>query len=165
MTDPVESARRAAAGICAGLPQQIQDVMWGPDSVNDAHTQGALTLAACTLCEWCAMRSMCLAEAIIVHDQYGVRGGLPVKARRELARIARADGVKVDDRSLAAASRLARWIGKHPESVAQAYRIYRGKEGRRKLTARQRRWREKTRRPTPSGPASPPAPTQTLFDD
>ncbi len=110
-------------GLCAGLPYGVQDIMWGPEAINDAGRQRTLTAAAQVLCEMCPIRSSCLADAIGSDDQHGVFGGLRVKARRQLARLADAAGVRLDGGERARAAFVA-WLDAHPEAIEQARRMH-----------------------------------------
>ncbi|MEF2736150.1 MAG: WhiB family transcriptional regulator [Bifidobacterium choerinum] len=106
-------------GFCAGLPYGVQDLMWGPERLNDPRRQRALSAAAVVLCEMCPLRARCTADALAVEDQHGMFGGLVVKERRQLARLAVADGVPVGA-SQRERARLAAWLGAHPEAFDQA---------------------------------------------
>lgn len=110
-------------GLCAGLPYGVQDIMWGPETINDAGRQRTLTGAAQVICEMCPLRSSCLADAIGNDDQHGVFGGLRVKARRQLARLAEAAGIRLDG-SERARSMFVAWLDAHPEAIEQARRMH-----------------------------------------
>ncbi len=97
---------RGHAGICLGLPARVQDLMWGPDQVADPTAQARLTGCAIELCGMCPMQPDCLALSIVNRDQYGVAGGLPVRARRELRHLAQAAGVDLT----ASSARLRDWL-------------------------------------------------------
>ena len=77
----------------------------------------------------------------MVRDQYGIYGGLPLRARRQVLKTAQEAGFRFDPDDPTAERRLARYIRENPEIVAAA----RERECKRRKTeqrnARQQRWR------------------------
>ena len=71
-------------GECADFPDSWSDRMWGPDDLPNQRTQYELRRAAVRICEACPVRAECLAFGIMVRDQYGIYGGLPLRARRQV---------------------------------------------------------------------------------
>ncbi|MCH3973527.1 WhiB family transcriptional regulator [Bifidobacterium tibiigranuli] len=140
---------QAPAGICMGLPQPVQDLMWGADSLPDARAQRELTAAAVKLCEMCPLQADCLALGIATHDQFGVMGGLPVRARQQLQRLAEEAGVRFAPGDPDPRGALARWLREHPEVVRQARdrENERSRARHRSSAERQRRWRAAHRAP------------------
>lgn len=94
----------------------------------------------------------------MVRDQYGIYGGLPLRARRQVLKTAQEAGFRFDPDDPTAERRLARYIRENPEIVAAA----RERECKRRKTeqrnARQQRWRATTRS---TGKAKAPAATHT----
>ena len=90
----------------------------------------------------------------MVRDQYGIYGGLPLRARRQVLKTAQEAGFRFDPDDPTAERRLARYIRENPEIVAAA----RERECKRRKTeqrnARQQRWRAATRS---TGKAKAPA--------
>ena len=132
-------------GECADFPDSWSDRMWGPDDLPNQRTQYELRRAAVRICEACPVRAECLAFGIMVRDQYGIYGGLPLRARRQVLKTAREAGFRFDPDDPTAERRLARYIRANPEIVAAA----RERECKRRKTeqrnARQQRWRATTR--------------------
>ena len=126
-------------GECADFPDSWSDRMWGPDDLPNRRTQYELRRAAVRICEACPVSAECLAFGIMVRDQYGIYGGLPLRARRQVLKTAREAGFRFDpdDPTVAAA---------------------RERECKRRKTeqrnARQQRWRATTRS---TGKAKAPA--------
>lgn len=145
-------------GICLGLPVRVQDLMWGPDRVDDPRAQARLTGCAIELCGMCPMQPDCLALSIVNRDQYGVAGGLPVRARRELRRLAESDGVDVDAAS--ARFMLAKWLREHPDQVEQARRNETARTNAHRRLEEQRRWRAKKAGRLPADAKPNPKPEQ-----
>ena len=141
-------------GECADFPDSWSDRMWGPDDLPNQRTQYELRRAAVRICEACPVRAECLAFGIMVRDQYGIYGGLPLRARRQVLKTAREAGFRFDPDDPTAERRLARYIRANPEIVAAA----RERECKRRKTeqrnARQQRWRATTRS---TGKAKAPA--------
>lgn len=141
-------------GECADFPGSWSDRMWGPDDLPNQRTQYDLRRAAVRICEACPVRAECLAFGIMVRDQYGIYGGLPLRARRQVLKTAQEAGFRFDPDDPTAERRLARYIRENPEIVAAA----REKECKRRKTeqrnARQQRWRATTRS---TGKAKAPA--------
>ena len=77
-------------GECADFPDSWSDRMWGPDDLPNRRTQYDLRRAAVRICEACPVRAECLAFGIMVRDQYGIYGGLPLRARRQVLKTAQA---------------------------------------------------------------------------
>ena len=75
------------AGVCAGLPLGIQDLMWGTDNerVKNKSDRRVLKTTARILCDMCPIQAECLAQTIISREQHGRVGGVDVKARRSIA--------------------------------------------------------------------------------
>ena len=142
-------------GECADFPDSWSDRMWGPDDLPNQRTQYELRRAAVRICEACPVRAECLAFGIMVRDQYGIYGGLPLRARRQVLKTAREAGFRFDPDDPTAERRLARYIRENPEIVAAA----RERECKRRKTeqrnARQQRWRATTRS-TGKAKARPP---------
>lgn len=113
------SGRDEQRGLCQGMNPYVQDIMWGPDTVNDKGAQRSLTAAAQVLCGMCPLRGACLANALMADEQHGVFGGLRLRARRQLARFAQADGIELDG-THRARLRLEAWLTSHPEAIDQA---------------------------------------------
>ena len=67
-------------GECADFPDSWSDRMWGPDDLPNRRTQYELRRAAVRICEACPVSAECLAFGIMVRDQYGIYGGLPLRA-------------------------------------------------------------------------------------
>lgn len=132
-------------GECADFPDSWSDRMWGPDDLPNQRTQYELRRAAVRICEACPVRAECLAFGIMVRDQYGIYGGLPLRARRQVLKTAQEAGFRFDPNDPNAERRLARYIRENPEIVAAA----RERECKRRKTeqrnARQQRWRATTR--------------------
>lgn len=74
------------AGVCAGLPLGIQDLMWGTDNerVKNKSDRRVLKTTARILCDMCPIQAECIAQTIISREQHGRVGGIDVKARRLL---------------------------------------------------------------------------------
>ena len=83
-------------GECADFPDSWSDRMWGPDDLPNQRTQYELRRAAVRICEACPVRAECLAFGIMVRDQYGIYGGLPLRARRQVLKIAQEAGFRFD---------------------------------------------------------------------
>ena len=79
-------------GECADFPDSWSDRMWGPDDLPNQRTQYDLRRAAVRICEACPVRAECLAFGIMVRDQYGIYGGLPLRARRQVLKTAQEAG-------------------------------------------------------------------------
>ncbi len=145
-------------GECADFPDSWSDRMWGPDDLPNQRTQYELRRAAVRICEACPVSAECLAFGIMVRDQYGIYGGLPLRARRQVLKTAQEAGFRFDPDDPTAERRLARYIRENPEIVAAA----RERECKRRKTeqrnARQQRWRATTRS---TGKAKAPAATHT----
>ena len=107
-------------GECADFPDSWSDRMWGPDDLPNQRTQYELRRAAVRICEACPVRAECLAFGIMVRDQYGIYGGLPLRARRQVLKTAREAGFRFDPNDPNAEQRLARYIRENPEIVAAA---------------------------------------------
>ncbi|MDB6751577.1 WhiB family transcriptional regulator [Bifidobacterium longum] len=131
-------------GECADFPDSWSDRMWGPDDLPNQRTQYELRRAAVRICEACPVSAECLAFGIMVRDQYGIYGGLPLRARRQVLKTAQEAGFRFDPDDPTAERRLARYIRENPEIVAAA----RERECKRRKTeqrnARQQRWRATT---------------------
>lgn len=97
-------------GECADFPDSWSDRMWGPDDLPNQRTQYELRRAAVRICEACPVRAECLAFGIMVRDQYGIYGGLPLRARRQVLKTAREAGFRFDPNDPNAEQRLARFI-------------------------------------------------------
>ena len=83
-------------GECADFPDSWSDRMWGPDDLPNQRTQYELRRAAVRICEACPVSAECLAFGIMVRDQYGIYGGLPLRARRQVLKTAREAGFRFD---------------------------------------------------------------------
>ena len=88
-------------GECADFPDSWSDRMWGPDDLPNQRTQYELRRAAVRICEACPVRAECLAFGIMVRDQYGIYGGLPLRARRQVLKTAREAGFRFDPATMA----------------------------------------------------------------
>lgn len=104
-------------GECADFPDSWSDRMWGPDDLPNQRTQYELRRAAVRICEACPVRAECLAFGIMVRDQYGIYGGLPLRARRQVLKTAQEAGFRFDPDDPNAEQRLARYIRENPEIV------------------------------------------------
>ncbi|MFQ8905528.1 MAG: WhiB family transcriptional regulator [Collinsella sp.] len=131
-------------GECADFPDSWSDRMWGPDDLPNRRTQYELRRAAVRICEACPVRAECLAFGIMVQDQYGIYGGLPLRARRQVLKIAQEAGFRFDPNDPTAEQRLARFIRANPEIVAAA----------RERECRRRKYR--AARPHASNDGAPP---------
>lgn len=107
-------------GFCYGLEPRIQDMMWGTDSAADVATRRAMVRTAIAICDQCPMQAECIATGIVSHDRWGVIGGLGLKGRRLLARMAIEDGCPCTPRDTAPREALVRWIRTHPGHVKAA---------------------------------------------
>lgn len=107
-------------GFCHGLEPRIQDMMWGTDSAADVATRRAMIRTAIAICDQCPMQAECIATGIVSHDRWGVIGGLGLKGRRLLARMAIEDGCPCTPRDIAPREALVRWIRTHPGHVKAA---------------------------------------------
>lgn len=107
-------------GFCHGIEPRIQDLMWGTESVGDVATRRAMIRTAIAICDQCPMQAECIATGIVSHDRWGVIGGLGLKGRRLLARMAIEDGCPCTPRDTAPREALIRWIRTHPEHVKAA---------------------------------------------
>ena len=85
-------------GECADFPDSWSDRMWGPDDLPNQRTQYELRRAAVRICEACPVRAECLAFGIMVRDQYGIYGGLPLRARRQVLKTAQEAGFRFEPR-------------------------------------------------------------------
>ena len=83
-------------GECADFPDSWSDRMWGPDDLPNQRPQYELRRAAVRICEACPVRAECLAFGIMVRDQYGIYGGLPLRARRQVLKTAQEAGFRFD---------------------------------------------------------------------
>ncbi|QTB90711.1 WhiB family transcriptional regulator [Bifidobacterium saguini] len=119
--------------------------MWGPESLPNAHDQYEMRRAAVKICEACPVKAECLAFGILAGEQSGIYGGLPLRARRVVLRIAREAGLRCDPTDPTAQPRLARYIRSNPEIVVAA-REHEAKRHHAELAdERRRRWRESKR--------------------
>lgn len=141
-------------GECADFPDSWSDRMWGPDDLPNQRTQYELRRAAVRICEACPVRAECLAFGIMVRDQYGIYGGLPLRARRQVLKIAQEAGFRFDPNDPTAEQRLARFVRANPEIVAAARERECRRRSTEQRTARQQRWRATTRS---TGKAKAPA--------
>ncbi|WP_291531220.1 WhiB family transcriptional regulator [Bifidobacterium sp. UBA4282] len=118
-------------GWCAQFPSVWADQMWGLDDVDDENPSGrrALVAAGIRICDSCPLRFRCLADAIVTHERYGIRGGLRRMPRVRLASAARAAGVDLS--GVRASQNLESWLRANPgmiglvrdaESKDRAYR-------------------------------------------
>lgn len=107
-------------GFCHGLEPRIQDMMWGTDSAGDVATRRAMIRTAIAICDQCPLQAECIATGIVSHDRWGVIGGLGLKGRRLLARMAIEDGCPCTPRDTAPREALVRWIRTHPGHVKAA---------------------------------------------
>ncbi|OZG62560.1 WhiB family transcriptional regulator [Bifidobacterium lemurum] len=128
-------------GVCSGLPLQIQDLMWGPDSIRDVGGQRAMKKTAVLLCDMCPMQYECLATGILSREQHGVAGGMPLKGRRQLRRCAEADGARIGDDDPAPRSALVVWLREHPELVREIRARMNSRRGRQNRAEDQAAWR------------------------
>lgn len=145
-------------GECADFPDSWSDRMWGPDDLPNQRTQYELRRAAVRICEACPVRAECLAFGIMVRDQYGIYGGLPLRARRQVLKTARRpdSGSTPTTRppnggSPGTSARTPRSWRRHANANANAARPS-------QRNARQQRWRATTRS---TGKAKAPAPPHT----
>ena len=103
-------------GECADFPDSWSDRMWGPDDLPNQRTQYELRRAAVRICEACPVRAECLAFGIMVRDQYGIYGGLPLRARRQVLKTAQEAGFRFDPDDPTAERRLAGTSARTPRS-------------------------------------------------
>lgn len=105
-------------GWCSQFPQVWADRMWGlEDYDDDDNAAGRRTLVAAgiRICDSCPLRFRCLAEAIVTHERYGIRGGLRRMPRTRLASAAKAAGVDLD--GVRAAQNLEAWLEANPGMI------------------------------------------------
>ena len=103
--------------------------MWGPDDLPNQRTQYELRRAAVRICEACPVSAECLAFGIMVRDQYGIYGGLPLRARRQVLKTAQEAGFRFDPddptaerRSPGTSARTPRSWRRHANANASAAR-------------------------------------------
>ena len=65
-------------------PTRGRTACGGPTTCPTSEPQYDLRRAAVRICEACPVRAECLAFGIMVRDQYGIYGGLPLRARRQV---------------------------------------------------------------------------------
>ena len=104
-------------GECADFPDSWSDRMWGPDDLPNQRTQYELRRAAVRICEACPVRAECLAFGIMVRDQYGIYGGLPLRARRQVLKTGTPNSVLRDS-----SARTPRSWRRHANANANAAR-------------------------------------------
>lgn len=118
-------------GECADFPDSWSDRMWGPDDLPNQRTQYELRRAAVRMREALPGQGrMRLAFGIMVRDQYGIYGGLPLRARRRVLKTAQEAGFRFDPDDPTAEQRLARFVRANPEIVAAARRRMQAPQGR-----------------------------------
>lgn len=133
------------AGVCAGLPLGIQDLMWGTDNerVKNKSDRRVLKTTARILCDMCPIQAECIAQTIISREQHGRVGGIDVKARRLLRHRAEEDGVDLSDSSPARLRNLTVWLREHPELVREVRIQSSTREGRRRRSEDQYAYRQR----------------------
>lgn len=142
-------------GECADFPDSWSDRMWGPDDLPNQRTQYELRRAAVRICEACPVRAECLAFGIMVRDQYGIYGGLPLRARRQVLKTAQEAGFRFDPDDPTAERRLAPVHPREPRDRGGGTRTrMQTPQDRAQRNARQQRWRATTRS---TGKAKAPA--------
>ena len=109
-------------GWCADFPPVWADLMWGLDdgSSSSASDRKVLVSAGVRICEKCPVRVECLADAIVRREQFGIRGGLPLRARRRLRCMAVNGGVDMTNGEARALHGLTRWLKSHEELIEAA---------------------------------------------
>lgn len=111
-----------SVGWCADFPPVWADLMWGLDDGSSASAgdRKVLVTAGIRICESCPVRVECLADAIVRREQYGIRGGLPLRARRRLRCMAANGGVDMSGDDAKALHGLTRWLKTHQELIEAA---------------------------------------------
>lgn len=109
-------------GWCADFPPVWADLMWGLDDgeSSTASDRKVLVSAGIRICEKCPVRVECLADAIVRREQVGIRGGLPLRARRRLRSMAAGCGVDMTNGEARALHGLTRWLKSHEELIEAA---------------------------------------------
>ncbi|KFJ05100.1 WhiB family transcriptional regulator [Bifidobacterium tsurumiense] len=108
--------------LCERFPVEWADLMWGLDNGSSASAgdRKVLVSAGIRICEKCPVRAECLADAIVRREQVGIRGGLPLRARRRLRCMASDGGVDMSDGGTKALHGLTRWLKSHQELIEAA---------------------------------------------
>lgn len=131
-----------SGGECRQFPARWTGRMWGGEETGDQRERAELARAAVRICEACPVRAECLAFAIVMRDQNGIYGGLPLRARRNVRRIAERAGLVLDGVEPATAQRrLTGFIRANPEVVKAAREHERERQRTDNESARRKRWR------------------------
>jgi WhiB family redox-sensing transcriptional regulator len=150
-------------GECADFPDSWSDRVMGADDLPNQRTQYELRRAAVRICEACPAGVECLAFGIMVRDQYGIYGGLPLRPTPVL-KTAQEAGFRSDPDDPTAERRLARFIRANPVVAAARERE---RECKRRKTeqrnAPQQRWRATTRSTDRQGEGPAAAATHPRF--
>ena len=105
-------------GCCVDFPQPWADLMWGLEFEDTHPLARVFRQAGASVCEHdCPVRAECLAYAGAAGLEWGLYGGRSCTDRRQIARLAEADGVPCRDRTVPWARRwglFADWIQAHP---------------------------------------------------
>lgn len=136
-------------GCCADFPQPWADLMWGLEFEDKHPLARVFRQAGASVCEHdCPVRAECLAYAGAAGLEWGLYGGRSCTDRRQIARLAEADGVPCRDRTVPWARRwslFVDWLQAHPEVFDTA-------RGKASMERGQRRWRAAGRAQPGDGP-------------
>lgn len=136
-------------GCCVDSPQPWADLMWGLEFEDTHPLAHVFRQAGASVCEHdCPVRAECLAYAGAAGLEWGLYGGRSCTDRRQIARLAEADGVPCRDRMVPWARRwglFADWIQAHPEVFDTA-------RDKASMERGQRRWRAAGRAQPGDGP-------------
>ncbi|WP_287542935.1 WhiB family transcriptional regulator [Bifidobacterium sp.] len=118
----IDTADMTSLGWCADFPPVWADLMWGLDDgeSSTASDRKVMVSAGIRICEKCPVRVECLADAIVRREQVGIRGGLPLRARRRLRSMAVIGGVDMSGDESKALHGLTRWLKTHQELIEAA---------------------------------------------
>lgn len=87
-------------GCCADFPQPWADLMWGLEFEDKHPLARVFRQAGASVCEHdCPVRAECMAYAGAAGLEWGLYGGRSCTDRRQIARLAEADGVPCRDRT------------------------------------------------------------------
>lgn len=88
-------------GCCADFPQPWADLMWGLEFEDKHPLARVFRQAGASVCEHdCPVRAECMAYAGAAGLEWGLYGGRSCTDRRQIARLAEADGVPCRDRTV-----------------------------------------------------------------